>query len=52
MADGLSYYDSSSGVCSGIRVIGVIYVVLGNRAVGSIREMHLTNEKYIYVVLI
>jgi hypothetical protein len=51
MADGLSYYDGSTSVCSVIRVVGVVYVVVGNRAVGSIRAMRLTDEQYIYILL-
>jgi hypothetical protein len=51
MADGLSYYDGGPGVCRGIRVIDVVYVVLGNRAVSSFHAVRLADEHYIYVVM-
>jgi siroheme synthase (precorrin-2 oxidase/ferrochelatase) len=51
MTDGLSYYDSGPGMRSGIRVIGVVYVIVGNGAVSSNRAMRFTDEQYIYTVM-
>jgi len=51
VTDGLSYYVSGHGMRSGIRVIGVVYVVVGNGAVSSTRAMRFTDEQYIYIVI-
>jgi len=51
VTDGLSYYDSGTGMRSGIRVTGVVYVVVGNGAVSSTRAMLFTDEQYIYIVM-
>ena len=51
VTDGLSYYDSGPGMRSGIGVIGVVYVVVGNGAVSSTRTMRLTDEQYVYIVI-
>ena len=51
MADGLFYYDSGPGMCSCVGVVGIVYVVLWNRAVRSFRAMCLADEHYIYVVM-
>jgi len=44
VTNGLSYYDSGLGMRSGIRVIGVVYVVVGNGTVSSTRAMRFTVE--------
>jgi len=44
VTDGLSYYDSGPGMRSGIRVISVVYVVVGNGAASSTRAMGFTDE--------
>ena len=51
VTDGLSYYDSGPGMRSGIGVIGLVYVVVGNGAVSSTRAMRFTDEQYIYLVM-
>ena len=51
VTDGLSYYDSGLSVRSGIRVIGVVCVVVGNGAVSSTRAMGFTDEQYVYIVM-
>ena len=52
VTNGLSYYDSGPGMRSGIRVIGVVYVVVGNGAVSSTGAMRFTDEQqYMYIVM-